>query len=139
MALTVRARLPTRTRKLCGASPWTQWAAVRTRSEAISEPLQNGRPCSSEANHGALVAGVPWKTAADARRTALSITAGQYEVRYATIAAVAALTRRGLIGAGLAGGALVHAARAGGHSTAHDHLTAHGGHANFRNGVAVDH
>ena len=49
------------------------------------------------------------------------------------------LTRRGLIGAGLAGGALLGASRAGGHAASHAHATAHGGHANFRGGVAVDH
>jgi FtsP/CotA-like multicopper oxidase with cupredoxin domain len=49
---------------------------------------------------------------------------------------VASLTRRGLIGAGIAGGALWGATRAGGHAAGmHDHS----GHANFRGGVAVDH
>ena len=67
-------------------------------------------------------------------------------VRYATIAAVSSLTRRGLIAGGLpllgAGGALLHASGARGHSgqmtpaaNGHDH----GGHANFRGNVAVDH
>ena len=67
-------------------------------------------------------------------------------VRCATIRPVGSLTRRGLIAGGLpllgAGGALLHASGARGHSgqmtpaaNGHDH----GGHANFRGNVAVDH
>src|SRR5690242_8512201 len=114
------------TRKSRGPAPWTQCAAVRTRSGAISDPLQNAPPSSSEANHGAFWAGVPWKIAAEARTAAASICR-PYEVSYATIRDVSPLTRRGLIGAGLAGGALLGASRAAGHSAGmHDH----GGHAN---------
>jgi FtsP/CotA-like multicopper oxidase with cupredoxin domain len=55
---------------------------------------------------------------------------------------VASLTRRGLLAGGLpllgAAGALLHSGKAGGHSM-QEHVQAHGGHANFRGGVAVDH
>jgi FtsP/CotA-like multicopper oxidase with cupredoxin domain len=55
---------------------------------------------------------------------------------------VASLTRRGLIAGGLpllgAAGALLHSGKAGGHSM-QEHMQAHGSHANFRGGVAVDH
>jgi len=51
---------------------------------------------------------------------------------------VAELTRRGLIAGGLAGTALLHAATAGGHQRGNGHH-GDGGHANFRDHVAVDH
>ena len=53
------------------------------------------------------------------------------------------LTRRRLIAGGLpllgAGGALLHASKAGGHAGMQSHAGHDGGHANFRGGVAVDH
>ena len=66
-------------------------------------------------------------------------------IRCATIARVRSLTRRGLIAGGLpllgAGGALLHASCAPRAQRQNEprHGHDHGGHANFRGGVAVDH
>ena len=58
-----------------GSAPWTQCAAVRTRSGAISAPVQNGPRVVSVTSHGACsaVTGVPWKMEAEAINVAASM------------------------------------------------------------------
>ena len=71
-----------------GPAPWTQCAAVSTRSGAISAPPQNGPRVVSETSHGVSAGGtgVPWNTAATAsvaRASARSVP--HHRVRCATI------------------------------------------------------
>jgi len=64
-----------RTRTRFGSAPATQWAAVRTRSGAISAPPQNGPRVVSVTSHGAWSGGtgVPWKMDAEAISAAASM------------------------------------------------------------------